>query len=47
MHCIFTLTLEADYFNEDSEAWEPLLRGTENIGRADAKVTHPHPCFFV
>ncbi len=31
LHCVFTIALQADYFNEDSEAWEPLLRGMADV----------------
>ncbi len=37
LHCVFTLTMQADYFNEDSEAWEPLLRGMEDVTSPNAR----------
>jgi hypothetical protein len=37
LHCVFTIAMEADYFNEDSEAWEPLLRGMEDVASLRGK----------
>jgi hypothetical protein len=37
LHCVFTIALQADYFNEDSEAWEPLLRGMEDVTSQNGK----------
>ena len=37
LHSVFLIRIQADYFNEESEAWEPLLRGVESIGNPYSK----------